>query len=77
MMIMMTVLLLLLITDNVVTGGDWVIGPDPAPNLGGVRTEAPAGDQWPHQVRAWQYGANGVGWKSDAQLTVTGNINIL
>ena len=64
-------------TDNDITGGRWMIGTDPATNTGGVLTVEPVGDQWPHQVRAWQYGgANGGGWKSDAQLTVTGNINI-
>ena len=34
----------------------------------------PAGDQWPHQVRAWEYWDDK--WLSDPLLTVTGNINI-
>ena len=63
------------ITDNDITGGKWVIG-DPATNAGGVRTADPAGDQWPHQVRAWQYSLIGPGWETDPLLTVTGNNNI-
>ena len=60
------------ITDNDITGGNWMIGY----NFGGgaVRTVDPTGDQWPHQVRAWQYAVVG-GWESDPLLTVTGNIN--
>ena len=47
---------------------------DPATDLGGVVTVAPAGDQWPHQVRDWKYYSGG--WHSDPLLTVTGNIDI-
>ena len=69
------------ITDNDITGGKWVIGPDPATDAGGfstggVVTGEPAGDLLPHQVRSWQYWSGG--WLSDPELTVivTGNINI-
>ena len=48
---------------------------DPTTNAG-VSTVDPAGDLWPHQVRAWEYAVVGGGWGSDALLTVTGNINI-
>ena len=61
------------ITNNDITGGYWLIG-DPATDRGGVSTAAPAEDQWPHQVRSWNYWTEG--WQSDPQLTVTGNINI-
>ena len=64
------------ITDNDITGGRWVIGPDPATDEeGDVGTAGPAGDQWPHQVRDWEYYTSGK-WQSDPLLTVTGNINI-
>ena len=64
------------ITDNNNTGGRWLIG-DPATNRGGLETEDPAGDKWPHQVRAWQYSTTtSGGWQSDPLLTVTGNIEI-
>ena len=63
------------ITDNDITGGNWLIGSDPATDLGGVATAEPAGDLWPHQVRSWEYYSGGK-WQSDPQLTVTGNINI-
>ena len=63
------------ITNNDITGGGWAIG-DPATNAGGVRTAAPAGDLWPHQVRSWEYHTTSGGWLSDPLLTVTGNNNI-
>ena len=56
-----------------------MIGPDPATNIGGVATVDPAGDQWPHQVRTWNYYTTSggwfstSGWQSDPLLTVTGN----
>ena len=48
---------------------------DPTTDAGGVRAADPAGEQWPHQVRAWKYYSGG-NWQSDPLLTVTGNINI-
>ena len=63
------------ITDNDITGGNWMIWPDPTENKGGVITADPAGDLWPHQVRSWEYWTEGK-WQSDPQLTVTGNTNI-
>ena len=56
--------------------GRWAIGYDPATDAGGVETVGPAGDQWPHQVRAWRYASDSRDWQSDPLLTVTGNINI-
>ena len=58
-----------------VTGGNWLIGPDPATNSGAVITADPPGDQWPHEVKAWEY-LNDDKWVSDPLLTMTGNINI-
>lgn len=51
-------------------GGRWLIG-DPTTNTGGVTTADPAGDLWPHQVRAWKYSLAETGWESDPLLTVT------
>ena len=56
--------------------GRWAIGYDPATDAGGVETVGRAGDQWPHQVRGWEYYTTSGGWQSDPLLTVTGNINI-
>ena len=61
------------ITDNGITGVEWVIGPDPATGDGGVSTADLAGDQWPHQVRDWQYYTSSGEFESDPLLTVTGN----
>ena len=47
-----------------------MIGSDPATDAGGVATVDPAGDQWPHQVRDWEYWT-GDKWESDSELTVT------
>ena len=69
-------MMMMMMTDNDITGGGWLIGPDPAADGGGVRTEDPAGDQWPHQVKAWEYAVAEGLWESDPLLTVTGNINI-
>ena len=52
-----------------------MIGPNPATNSGAVTTADPAGVQWPHQVKAWEYLNDGE-WVSDPLLTVTGNISI-
>ena len=65
---------MMMMTDNNITGGYWMIG-DPAANAGWVATVAPAGDQWPHNIRDWEYLTGGK-WQSDPLLTVTGNINI-
>ena len=62
---MMTELLLIMILQ----GGGWVIG-DRATDSVGVATVDPAGDQWPHQVRDWEYWT-GDKWESDSELTVT------
>ena len=65
------------ITDINITGGYWMIGSDPANNLGGVKTVDPAGGLWPHQIRSWEYlNFTSGGFVSDPQLTVTGNNNI-
>ena len=63
------------ITDNNMTGGKWLIGPDPESNSAGVASADPAGSLWPHQVKSWRYVSGGK-LQSDPQLTVTGNINI-
>ena len=61
-------------TDNNITDGYWMIGPQPADDNGGVVTANEARDQWPHQVRAWQYYPPfGDDWLSDILLNVTGN----
>ena len=66
---------LLSLSDNNITAGFWMIG-DPASDSGGVGTVDLIGDQWPYQVRDWEYDSGGLGWESDPRLTVTGNINI-
>ena len=48
---------------------------DPASNIGGVSTVEGNLQTWPDQVTEWQYHDNG--WKTDDQLTVTGDINIM
>ena len=60
---------------NHITDGYWMIG-YPETDSGGVRTVDPAGDQWPHQVRKWNYAMVGDVWQYDPQLTVTGNIKL-
>ena len=57
------------IIHNDMTGGKWLIGPDPESNSAGVATAFPAGDLWPHQVKSWQYVSGGK-LQSDPQLTV-------
>ena len=48
---------------------------DPASNVGGVATVEYNLQTWPHQVTEWEYSDNG--WKTDDQLSVTGDINIM
>ena len=60
----------LLFTDNGITGGYWLIGPDPESNSAGVASADPAGGLLPHQVRSWKYVSGGK-LRSDPQLTVT------
>ena len=62
-------------TDIDVTGGFWVIGPDPASNVGGVATVVGSQTAWPQDVPDWQWG-DGTNWHYDPTLTVTGNSNI-
>ena len=63
---------------NDIKEGYWTIRYDEDDeDLGDVASLDPAGDQWPHQVRSWEYyNYTTDGWQSDPQLTVTGNINI-
>ena len=61
--------------DNDITDGFWMIWPDPATDIGSVKTAAPAGDQWPHNIKDWEYYSEEE-WQSDPLLTVTGNIII-
>ena len=61
----------IVITTNDITVGGWTIG---IPET--LRTAAPVGDLWPHQVRDWEYyNDTSKEWQFDPQLTVTGNIN--
>ena len=64
------------ITNIDMTGGRWMIGPDPANNHGGVSTVVTNTNLLPHQISEWQY-YNGDKWQTDPLLTVTGNIIIL
>ena len=66
----MIIVLLILNTHNNIVGGNWLIGPDPESNSGGVASADPAGGLWPHQVRSWKYVSGGK-LRSDPQLTVT------
>jgi len=50
--------------------GAWMIGTDPAADVGGVATVDPARDQWPHNIKDWEY-YSGEKWQSDPLLTVT------
>ena len=62
-------------TDIDVTGGKWIIGPDPANDVGGVTTVEGSQTAWPQDVPDWQWG-DGTNWHYDPTLTVTGNSNI-
>ena len=53
-----------------------MIGPDPASNAGGVGSVVGNLQTWPDQVTGWEY-ADYDSWKTDDQLTVTGDINIM
>ena len=57
------------ITDNVITVGNWIIG-DPATDKGGVGTTEDS-KTWPHQMTIWRYSEAGE-WHIDPLLTVTG-----
>ena len=61
-------------TNIFIIDGYWLIG-DPASDAGGVASVEGNLQTWPHQVTRWQYHDNG--WKTDDQLTVTGDINIM
>ena len=52
----------------------WLIGDDPATNMGGVGT-VEVTKTFPHNIQAWEYSSGG--WHTDPLLTVTGNIIIL
>ena len=58
------------------TGGRWMIGPDPAENIGGVDTFVTNTNLLPHQISEWKYW-DGDKWQTDPLLTVTGNIIVL
>ena len=63
------------ITNIDMTGGRWMIGPDPAENIGGVDTFVTNTNLLPHQISEWKYW-DGDKWQTDPLLTVTGNIII-
>ena len=62
-------------TDIDVTGGAWMIGPDPESDTGYVKTVEGSQTALPQDVPDWEYW-NGDKWQPDPTLTVTGNSNI-
>ena len=55
------------------TGGGWMIGPDPVSDSGYVATLEPdTGDLLPHQISEWRYVDDNGEWQTDPLLTVTG-----
>ena len=66
-----------------VAGGLWMIGPDPATEVGGVKTAVSDTNLLPHQIQEWQYydpqyiNQYYDHWHTDPLLKVTGNIIIL
>ena len=71
-----TIMRLTVITNIDMTGGRWMIGPDPANNHGGVSTVVTNTNLLTHQISEWKYW-DGDKWQTDPELTVKGNIIIL